>query len=390
MGTAHSKLGPSAASRWLACTGSVALSAPYPNTTSEYAEEGTAAHNLVDAILRTGKTGMPSYKATAALEYDDRGYPLTNAMYQHVSDYVEYVNEHREVEGVECFIEVKTDFDYWVPNGFGTVDCLIIKEGEAHVIDLKYGQGIPVSARENPQLMLYALGAFSKYGVSHDLEKFKLTIHQPRLDSVSTWEISADDLLVWAEKVKLIAQKITKGDTNLVPGETQCRFCKAKNDCPALGQQMEDMAREGFEAIAEAEKTPMEKRGTDFRAKMLAVSENWKLLTKYREGILAASLEDLEHGRPVEGYKLVHGRGTRTWKSGDATVKAVEKALGKKDAYVRKMVTPPAAEKLLNKKHPLLQEHVIKLDGKLTIALESDKRQSVDVNPTEGFTEVAD
>ncbi len=192
--TAHAKLSASGSARWLSCTGSVKAESTLPNTTTPYAMEGTAAHELADMCLSDGLSPHDYINQHIA------GIPVDEEMADHVASYVAYV---KSFSGIH-FYEVRVDFSEWIPNGFGTSDAIVIDEKlkTVHVIDLKYGKGLPVDAENNSQGMLYALGVLSEYSFIYDLDHVVIHIYQPRIKNYSSWSISANDLLKWAEWAK--------------------------------------------------------------------------------------------------------------------------------------------------------------------------------------------
>ena len=222
---AHAKLSASGSARWLNCPGSVNAEKGVKEKSSFFAQEGTAAHALAEYCL------VNHVSARSQLGNIFEGFEVTSDMTDHVQNYVDYV---LQFEGQHMY-EVRVDFSPWVPEGFGTCDAMIIGDSrKLRVIDLKYGKGIRVDAEDNTQAMLYGLGAYEDFGHIYDIDSIVITIHQPRLDHVSEWEITVTDLLAWGEEVKSKAADCFKDDAPREPSEKACQWCKAKPTCPAL------------------------------------------------------------------------------------------------------------------------------------------------------------
>lgn len=358
-GPAHAKLGASSAHRWLACPGSVNAEAGLSDKTSSFAEEGTRAHELAERVLREGAQVLDTV--------DD------DIMGGFVREYVDYVL--READGAELFeIEQRVDYSDWVPGGFGTSDVVVVKGDTLHVMDLKYGQGVRVDAENNPQGMLYALGAYAENNHVFDIKTVRITIIQPRLDHISEWSLSIEDLLRWAEWVAERAEETQRDDAQLVPGDAQCRWCKAKPFCKALSALTEATIMAEFDDM---DATPMVNRLTD--AQLRVALDNKALI----EGWLSAVQEYVKvrvgAGEVFPGYKLVEGRANRRW-DGDVTPELT--AIMGDDAYApRALLTPAQAEKTLGKKRAgEIADLIVKPRGAPTIAPESDKRPAIGVS----------
>lgn len=234
--TAHAKLSASGAVRWLACPPSANFELQFPDKSSSFAEEGTLAHKIAEEKLR--QFMMPN----SVLTYKDD--PLYKEEMEGYTDlYVDYVKSVLLAFKQEPYwaIEQKVDFSDVVPNGFGTADCLIVSGNVLHIVDLKYGKGVEVSAENNPQLRLYAYGAMRFCAPIYEVKKIRMTIFQPRLNNVSKAEISAEELTKWAaETVKPIALQADAGEGEFSPG-THCRFCKAKAVCKARADALMEL-----------------------------------------------------------------------------------------------------------------------------------------------------
>jgi hypothetical protein len=253
--TAHALLSASGSKRWLSCTPSAKLEATLPepkrgNGTFDFSQEGTTAHSLAEAKLRHyyGQIGIEEYET----EYNIiKATPYYNDDFEaHVDSYVLYVRSQIG-DGDTPLFEQRVDFSDWVPDGFGTADVVILSKHAIRVIDLKFGKGIPVSALDNTQLRLYALGAWSKFKEEYpDIKEVSYTIHQPRLDSISTDGTTVAKLVDWANYfVKPKAKKAWSGAGEFLPGEW-CQFCRAKAQCRSRSDYNTELARQEFKAPA--------------------------------------------------------------------------------------------------------------------------------------------
>lgn len=270
----HAKLSPSGAKRWMACAGSLAMEAGYPDTSSEFADEGTAAHFLAsecldgvfDARYFHEKTVVVGTHGTCWSEVfegsfaEARSFRVDADMCREVQKYLDFVNA--AAEDGELHVEQRLAiFGGAIPDQFGTSDAVIVFSKSLHIIDLKYGRGVQVDAEENEQGMLYALGALDEFDLLGEIETVKITIHQPRLNHVSTWECSAEHLRAFEQRAiaagKLaldLAEGVSPTElAHLNPGPDQCRFCKAKATCPALRNLVLATVAGDFEVLTEVE-----------------------------------------------------------------------------------------------------------------------------------------
>ncbi|MEM8575544.1 MAG: DUF2800 domain-containing protein [Pseudomonadota bacterium] len=393
---AHARLSASGAHRWMACPGSVRLESTLPGESSRYAEEGTVAHEVASRCLQTGENASdhlgsryyPSDEAEGAFfsvpvdstcPQDGPGYEVDDEMVESVQLYLDYV---RQQPGTLA-IEQRVDYSPWVPEGFGTADAIILHDGTAAVVDLKYGKGVGVDAEDNPQIMLYALGALNEFGFAFDIDEFKLVIIQPRRDHISEWTISRKDLEAFGEWARKCADRALADDAPLTPSTKACQFCKARGSCKALTEHIYNMACEGFEAIGGP---------VDLRNQMLlspqersALLNDLDILTGYADAVRAESIGMLMRGQPIPGFKLVEGKTNRKWADEEAAGKALARKLGTKDAYTRKTIPITQAEKLLGKGNSLIAKHTIKPPGKPTLAPESSPKPALEFDITDGF-----
>jgi hypothetical protein len=363
--TAHAKLSASGAHRWLACPGSVRAEDGLPNSTSPYAQEGVAAHELGEIAL-VGGTNCDELIGTALPENPD--HVVTQEMAEAVQMYVDVV---RQLDGEQLF-EERVDFSNWVTDGFGTSDAIILNDTKMSIVDLKYGKGHRVEAQDNPQAILYALGAYSEYKHLYEIETIEIIIVQPRLDHISTWELSIDDLLKKGEWISTRAELTEDPQAQRVPGEAQCQWCKAKATCGALQKYTHDLIATDFDNLDRLS-NPDTLTDEELRAAMDAK----KLIVSWLDAVETAVTQRLAAGEQFGGYKMVAGRSSRNWNDELQAATVLESVLGVK-AWERKLQSPAKAEKLLGKsKHVLIKSLISNKDGRPTLARESDPRPAV-------------
>ena len=362
----HALLSASGAHRWLNCTPSARLESGEPESTSAAAEQGTAAHALAEHKLRRALKQRSKRPVSAWI--DDEMETLTD-------DYVAYVQEHISIAQETCgdpqvLIEQRLDFSHIVPGGFGTGDCVIIAEPTLQIIDLKYGQGVLVEAANNPQLMLYALGALHAFASLYDIERVAVTIYQPRRANVDTWETSVAELQHWAEiEVKPKAELASTGEGEFCPG-SWCQFCKIAPTCRARTEANLQLAKLEFAPPAELSDVEI----ADVLTRILQ-------LKTWASDVEAYALSKaVNQGVVFEGFKLVAGRSIRKYTSETDVAKAAE-AAGYRDIWDRKLITLTAMEKLMGKSafNEILGDLVTKPAGKPTLVPASDKRPALDL-----------
>ena len=368
----HALLSASGAHRWLECTPSAQLELQFPQSTSEYAEEGTAAHELCELTARywLGEISEAEYEN----QRDElaKGKYYNAEMQECANDYAKFVAEKTAAARETCedaftALEVRVDFSKYVKDGFGTGDCIIVSDNVLEIIDFKYGKGVRVEAAGNPQMKLYALGAYLEYNTLFDIDSVRMTIFQPRLSGVqSSDEITVKELLEWAEKyVKPRAKLAYKGEGEFAPSEEVCKFCRAKAQCKARADKNLKLFDEAPDVLL---LTPED------AGKILEQAEDIQSWLADLESLVSFTLLA---GQPVEGWKMVEGRSNRRFADELKVVDAM-KAAGYDESllYERKLITLTQMEKDFGKKAiaETLGELIVKPQGKPTLAPAKDKR----------------
>lgn len=393
----HARLSPSGAHRWMACPGSVVLEADYPDTGSVYADEGTAAHTLASWCLIDG-LDADQYLGTV-INVGERKFAVTDDMAGHVQDYVKLVREY--AEGGELMVEQRVPIGHLTgeEDAGGTADAIIVKSGELVVVDLKYGMGVKVMSEDNPQLLLYALGAHENFGLLGEFHAVTMVIHQPRLNHVAEWTIPMPTLLEFADDVRYSAQRVEQAVSLhtlhetvegvaaggfLDPGEKQCRFCKAKATCPALRAEVTDLVHEAatLDDFADLLPTAVDSQTGDNYLSVAMAKVG--LVEHWCKAVRAEVERRLLAGQSVDGFKLVEGkRGNRQWSDPAAAEKLLKSfRLRQAEMYDLKLISPTAAEKLFKenpKRWEKVREHVSQSEGKPSVAFATDKRQEIAV-----------
>lgn len=363
----HAVLSASGAHRWLNCLPSARLELEFVNNESSAAAEGTAAHALCEHKLKKA-LHMRSKRPVSVYNSDE--------MEEHSDAYVEFVMEQLELAKQSCtdpliLIEQRLDFSCYVPQGFGTGDCIIIADKKLHIIDFKYGMGVLVDAVDNPQMKLYALGALEIYDSLYDIEEVSMTIFQPRRENVSTWTIRVEALKDWAEKeLKPKAKKAYDGEGEYLPGEW-CTFCRAAVKCRARAEEKLKLAQSEF-------KLPPLLTDSEIEEVLSKLSD----LTKWANEIIAYATDAaVNHGKEWHGFKVVEGRSVRKYKDEDAVAK-VAKANGYKDIFRQSLITLTEMERLMGKSkfEKILGDLIYKPSGKPTLVPLSDKRPAMNVS----------
>lgn len=370
---AHALLSASASHRWLACTPSALLESKVQDTSSEFAKEGTLAHEFCDLKLRlyTRDIKESTYKKNISKLRKDEMYQ--KEMEEYADDYFIYVME-KLTDTAVLTPETQVDFSEYVPEGFGTSDAIIIDDGKMTIIDFKYGKGVEVSAVDNPQLRLYSLGALHTFSMIYDINIIDMCIFQPRIGNISEDSITVDELLEWGEyTVKHAAALAFKGEGKRVAGD-HCKFCKIRNKCPAMYEYSMSVVSDYFD-IEEPETWDKEKLRPEDYASILSKS---KPVKTWLGDIESYCIEHVLSGElKVPGYKLVEGRSIRKFTDIDkAIAEIVADGYDESTLYERVPLSLSKMEKLIGKAqfNKLVASFIEKPKGKPTIVVETDKR----------------
>ena len=368
----HAILSASASKRWLSCPPSAKLNAELPDTTSEYAREGTCAHELAEYKVNK-MLGIEAKNPTESLDFYD------SEMEDCTESYAQYIAEQiAKYDSPVVMVEQRLDFSKYVSGGFGTGDCVIVADDVLAVIDYKHGKGVPVSAENNSQMMLYALGALELFGVLYDISEIKMVIFQPRIENISESVISVSDLLDWAEnELRPKAELAAMGEGEFCAGE-HCRFCKVKAICRKRAEYNLAIAQYDFAPPDMLEDTEIE-----------AILEKVEALTAWAADIKEYALSQALAGKQWTGYKVVEGKSNRKYTDENAVAAAV-KAIGKNPYNEPEILGITAMTKLLGGKKKfdeLLSKYVCKPQGKPTLVPMSDKRKTWKNTANEDFQE---
>ena len=364
MGTKHAVLSASSSERWLNCPPSARLCENYEDKGSDYAAEGTDAHALCEFRLKQA-LGMSAEDPIENLSW------YNEEMEDCAAGYTAYVMELLTVASQTCpdpvvLIEQRVDFTRWVPDGFGTADCILIADGVLNIVDYKHGKGVEVSAVANPQMMLYALGALEIFDGIYDIDEVCMTIFQPRKSNVSVYGMAKEALLEWAQsELAGKAELAFAGQGDFQCGEW-CRFCKAKAECRERAAANLELARYEFQTPALLEDDEI----ADILGKVDA-------LVAWVTDVKEYALQQAVSGKEWSGWKLVEGRSNRKY-TNDAIVAATVERAGF-DPYERKLLGITAMQKVLGKTRfeELLAPYIEKPQGKPTLVPESDRRPAM-------------
>lgn len=372
----HARLSASGAKKWMLCTPSVRLEEQFPDKNTTYAAEGTFAHTLAELILRYNNQEITKKTFSTRLNKLKADPFYNQELQDYVEDYAgkvwEIVNETRaKCPDALVLFEQRLDFFEYVPGGFGTGDVVIVADDLVNIIDLKFGQGVGVSAENNPQLRLYGIGAYLEHSMLYDIKRVRMTIIQPRLENLSTEELSAEELLAWAEtEVKPRAALAMAGEGEFAPCEDACRFCKAKALCQARKDANMELAKLDF---AEPELLSDEEIGEVLR-KATELASWVKDITEY-------AFNEALNGKKFDGWKLVEGRSNRKYTDETAVADTLKKAgYDEEKIYGKKpLLGITAMEKVVGKKDfgTLLGNLIVKPEGKPTLVPESDRRPEI-------------
>lgn len=381
---AHAKFSISGAERWLECPGSIRLAekAP-PEISSPYAEEGTAAHSVLEDILSEHLKGVKDLSTICKhhidLQSEKYGYRAAKEMVDHALNAFIYIKEvHRKMPTAILQSEQKVDTSNFTTKGqFGTLDAALIDElNELHIFDFKYGAGVPVEAKENVQLIGYALGVAEAHG--YDFFKVVLHVVQPRAPHTAgpnrKWETDVKNLLHWKKIFKMGAQEALKKDAPLKAGD-HCKWCKAITICPLVSKQAIQSAAQDFKPL---------KKGVGL-SDQLQIAER---LESWIAAVRAHAFQELNAGTKISGYKLVPKRASTKWINEQKAIKEARAQFGteafdydlKSPAQIRKneKIVEEYGKKYLEK---WIAKRTVSVSSGLTLAKEDDHREAK--NPVE-------
>ena len=368
----HALLSASSAERWLACPPSAVAAVAYTNEGSDFTREGTLAHEVAEQVAKGVDPEILRQDCVKTGAADG----VTLEMIDCAEGYRDYIQEQIHSDDALVMLEQRVDFSPWVPGGFGTGDCIIIQGNTMDVIDYKYGKGVAVSAEDNPQEKCYGLGALNDFGFAYEIELVRLHIYQPRINNVSVYELTADELLAWGEDIKPVAEQAAqgKGEYNAGPW---CRFCLHAGRCRTLTKTCSDYVVVHGVGRKLPVLAPFEV------AEVLAMEPVINLwLKRVKDQALASML----NGEQIPGYKVVAGRGSRNWADDLETAKLLQAAgYSREDITETTLLSVAKMEKALGKKKvaELVAGQILTHTGAPTIAPETDKRPVY--NPADEF-----
>lgn len=369
---AHALLSASSADRWLNCPPSAVAAEAYTNEGTDFTREGTLAHEVAEVVVRESLAGRrPTWNNYLWEE------GVTAEMVECACGYADYIQEQTHDPGALVMLEQRVDFSPWVPGGFGTADCIIIQGNTMDVIDYKYGKGVAVSAVDNPQEKCYGLGALNDYGFAYEIERVRLHIYQPRINNVSVFELDTDSLLLWgAVEVKPVADQAAKGKGKYNAG-AWCKFCPHAGRCRTLTKICSEYVQTHGLKVRVPVLAPHEV------AEVLAMEP---LVSLWLKRVKDQALSTMLNGETVPGYKVVAGRGSRTWADDLEVAKLLEgNGYAREDITETTLLSVAKMEKALGKKKvaELVGGQILNHTGAPTIALEGDKRPTY--NPADDF-----
>lgn len=365
----HAVLSASSAHRWLECPPSAIAAEGYKNEGTDFTREGTLAHEIAEAVAQARLAGQQRL-----ITWPDS---IDKEMVDGAEGYADYIQEQIRGDQKLILLEQKVDFHEWVPDGFGTADCIIIQGDVMDVIDYKYGKGVAVSAEDNPQMKLYGLGALYDYGFLADVQTVHLHIFQPRINNISVYTLTADDLLKWGDEVvKPVAAVAAKGKGKYKAG-AHCKFCPHAGRCRELTKTCTETIKAHDITAKVPVLAPFE---------VAEILELEPLISLWLKRVRDQALSTMLAGETVPGYKVVAGRGSRGWACDIDVANVLEAAGYNQEDYTKtELLSVAQMEKAIGKKKvaELLSGQILTRDGAPTIAPEKDRRPAY--NPADDF-----
>ncbi len=358
---AHAVLSASSSSRWLKCPPSAVAATMYPNTGTEFTREGTLAHEVAEWVASgASKNGPPLPKG------QDDG--VTAEMLDCARAYADYIQELITDNNAVVLLEQRLDLSPWVPDGFGTADCIIIQGNRLDIVDYKFGQGVAVSAENNSQMRLYSLGALYEFGDIYEVHEVVMHIFQPRLNNISTEEMPAVELMAWGGIVRPIAEQAARGKGDFCSGE-HCRFCPHAGNCPTLAADCLKVVNLGDGKAAVPTMQPW----------MIAdILKQESLITGWLKAVKERALSQMLSGEEIPGYKVVEGRGSRAWSDPELVADLLSSSQPQEKYMTEpELLSPYQLEKSIGKKEAALySQFIVTKPGSPTIAPATDKREA--------------
>lgn len=366
----HCLLGGSSSGRWINCPPSARLTEYMEDVTSVYAEEGSNAHALAEYKLNKSLGNNMEYPELTIFNKEMDEY--IDSYVSFVLEQIEALKEEDDGNAPYVMVEHQVSYDKWVNDGFGTIDFLAATNKTLHIIDLKYGLGVKVDATENSQLKIYALGTIQELDCLYDFEKIILTIYQPRIGNVSTWETTKTDLLKWGEEVLKPAAILADKGEGLFRSGPWCKFCKARAIC-------KERSKVAFDILNQEFRNPNLLNDKEIEEVLLKADEITSYLNDIKDYAVAKALD----GKKWLNFKLVEGRSIRKFMDEGSVINILKE--NNINPYDTKLRSITDIEKELGKAKfkTLLEQYVNKPQGKPTLVLRSDKREELSLVNTD-------
>lgn len=363
----HARLSPSSSSRWLNCTASVKASEKYENKTNASAEWGTKVHYIGEKLLDGNIIEVNN--ELEDVENNTGKFIVDKEMLDCAEEYFDYVTSYIKANSV-VLVEEQFDLSSISAGQFGTSDCTVLTDKHIHIFDLKTGHNI-VGAKENSQLMLYAIGAVDELEAIYDIDEITLHIVQTRAGHIDDWTLSYSDLMDFKELAKQKAHEILMDKVSFTPSTKACKWCPHKQNCEALDKHIEETVKGAFEDIDED------------NDRIKHILDNVDLIQDYIKSIQELALDKLEAGEKIEGYKLVEARTNRKWTDEAEVAEYLDSLDDGVDYYQPRKLLPMTKVLKTLKNDDNIHKFIYKPDGKPTVAPAGDKRK--EINPICGF-----